>query len=317
LTADGKGMDAETLSKLESLGYVGSKVETDFLIDLEKEDPKNLIDYHVLSNTIGYLAQIEEYEAAEKNCLKMIEKRPDLYMGYYKMSQYLMGRQQYSEAVDYITKVAELEPDFALAYVGLAKAYENLGQFDIAIKNALRALEIERDSVGAYYHLSLCYYEKGMFDEPEKHLNKEISENPNYAKVLQKLALELYEKGQIQYSFKKYLMLLEKDPVSIDGLNSLAWFQAASTIEGIHNPQQAVKHALKACEITEYANSKTLDTLSVAYAASGDFEKAVETSQKAIEVAKTNSEEALAGRMQKRQDLYRQEKPYVDAGLKP
>ena len=312
-----RGLDIETLSRLESLGYVGRMVDDNFLIDPEKADPKDFINYRLLDGSIGYLTQIEEYELAEKNCQEMIDQKPDLYMGYYKMAKYLMQRQKYSEAIDYIIKVTELEPDFVEGYIGLAKAYQNLNQFDAAIKYALKALEIERESIGAYYYLSICYYEKEMFDEPQKYLNREMCENPRYFKVVHRLATKLYEKGQIRRAYKKYSKLLEFDPDSFDGLNSMSWLQAASMIDGIRNPQQAVDFALKACEVSEYRKPEAIDTLAVAYAAAGNFQKAIETAQKAIEVVNSQGDDGFAGRIQKRLDLYRQGKTYLDPQLIP
>ena len=227
----------------------------------------------------------------------------DSYMFYY----YSDNREQKNEA--------QLNQDNVFAYTRLADDYRQLKQYDTAIKHALKALEIARDSIDAYYQLSLCYYEKGMFDEPEKHLNKELVEHPRYPKVAAVLAEKLYEKGQIRRAYKKYLHILELDPDSLDGLNSVAWLQAASVIDGIRNPQQAVGYALKACKVTDNRNPEALDTLAVAYAASGDFQKAIETSQKAIEVANSQGDDGLAGRIQKRQNLYRQSKAYLEPQL--
>lgn len=314
--AKAEGMDAETVRKLASLGYVGSKIEDDFLIDPEKDDPKDIIEYHVLSNSIGYLTEIENYELAEKNCRKLIEQKPDLYMGYYKMARYLEHRKEYAEVIDYLLKVIELEPDFVSAYVGLAEMQKNLGHYDLAIDSARKALELEKDSVDAYRLLSESYYEQGLFDEPEKDLTPEIAEHSGYPNVLQKLAMTLYLKGQIKRSYNKYSELVKLDPDSIEGLNGLAWFQAASTIDGMRNPQEGMKHAMRACELSDFAKAESIDTLAVAYAAAGKYPKAVETAQKAIEVARSHGEDDLAGRIQKRQDLYKQGKMYVDAGLK-
>jgi arylsulfatase A-like enzyme len=313
----GTGVDTETLAKLESLGYVGSSVDGTFLIYPDKADPKELIDYHALGGRVGFYIQTGDYEAAEKACLKMIEENPDLYMGYYKMAISLAHQEKYSESIDYLLKMTELEHDNVFAYSGLADGYIQLEQYDNSIRYALKSLELKRDFILSYYYLGVCYYEKGMFDEFEKHLAKEIVEHPRYPKITALLAEKLIEKGQIRRAYKKYLNILELDPDSLDGLNSVAWLQAASMIDGIRNPQQAVGFALKACQVSDNRNPEALDTLAVTYAATGDFRKAIETSQKAIEVANFKGDDALAGRIQERQNLYRQGKVYVDTGLNP
>jgi arylsulfatase A-like enzyme len=316
-TISGSSVDTETLAKLESLGYVGTSVDDTFIIDPAKAEPKELIGYHFLGGKVGVLVLKEEYEAAEKICLKMIEQEPDQYMGYYKMAISLANQKKYSESLDYLLKMTKLEQDNAYAYAGLADGYRHLKQFDTSIKYALKALELKSDFGTPYYYLSLCYYEKGMFDEPEKHLTTELVEHSRYPKIATALAEKLYEKGQIRRAYNKYLNILELDPDSLNGLNSVAWIQAASTIDGIRNPQQAVGYALKACQVTDNRNPEALDTLAVAYAAAGDFQKAITTAQKATEVANAQGEDSLAGRIQKRLDLYKQGKTYLDPQLIP
>ncbi len=314
-TTSGSGVDAKTLTLLESLGYVGDIVDDTFVIDPAKEDPKNFIEYHNMANQIGFLLQQGDYETAERTCLKMIEDRPDQYMGYYKMAMCLMRQKQHSRAIDYLLKMIKLDSENTLVYEGLAQAHRGLKQFDASIQYALQSLEIKKDSVIAYYHLSLCYYEKGMFDEPEKYLTSQIVEHPRFFQLTVSLAEKLYEKGHPVQAYKKYLKTYELNPDSPDALNSIAWFQATSMKEDIRNPQQAVQYALTACEVTKYAKAESIDTLAAAYAATGDFEKAIETAQRAIQVARSHGEDDLAGRIQKRQNLYRQRKVYVDPGL--
>jgi arylsulfatase A-like enzyme/Tfp pilus assembly protein PilF len=313
----GSGLDTETLAKLESLGYVGSSVDDSFDIDPQKEDPKDLIDYHVMGAEVGYFIQTGDHDAAEKLCRKMIEQKPEQYMGYFKTAISLSHRKKYAESVDYLLKMIELEKDNPFAYAGLANGYRKQEQFDIAIDYARKALELKSDFIMAYYYLSACYYEKGLFDDPEKYLTSQISEHPSYLKVLEGLAVKLYEKGQIKRSFEKHRKLVELDPESFDALNSVAWFQAASTIDSIRNPQQALKHAARACELVDEDQlGVALDTLAAAYAAAGDFKMAIQTADKAIEAATIKSDTALAGRIQKRKALYLNGKPYIDAQLR-
>ena len=50
------------------------------------------------------------------------------------------------------------------------------------------------------------------------------------------------------------------------------------------NGQLAVELAKNACESTKYKNTQFLDTLACAYAETGNFDSAVEWSQKALEL---------------------------------
>lgn len=74
----------------------------------------------------------------------------------------------------------------------------------------------------------------------------------------------------------------------VTALNNLAFLFATSRDVGIRNPNEAVAIALKALEIDE-KNPTCLDTLAAAYYESGQYEKAVETEQKALELSPDNS----------------------------
>ena len=74
---------------------------------------------------------------------------------------------------------------------------------------------------------------------------------------------------------------------------------------------EAIKYAREACRQTDYREPDLLDTLSVAHAAVGDFQKAIEAVEKAIQLAAAAGKAKVVKEMQARLALYRQSKPYV------
>ena len=309
-------MDSETLKRLESLGYIGMAVDEDFTIDKNKDDPKDLIKYHTLWTSVYLYVHTEEYELAENLCQQMIDKRPLFYKGYYEMASVKGLQEKYSEAIDYLEKVMELEPDYIYVYLSMAHAYESLAEYDKAIEYSFKALELKPDFVEAYYQLCLSYYGKGMFDEPDKFLTADLKGNFRYAEVVQLIGEKLIELGQTRLAYDKCIELLELEPDSIDVQNSLAWICGASDIKGIRDPAKALRFALKACEISDYKKPETMDSLAVAYAANGSFDKAVETAKKAVALAHSKGHEDMAGRIEKRLELYKNDRGYIDPSLR-
>ena len=172
------------------------------------------------------------------------------------------------------------------------------------------------DFVEAYHLLCLSYYGKGMFDEPDKFLTAVLKGNFRYAEVVQLIGEKLIELGQTRLAYDKCIELLELEPDSIDVQNSLAWICGASDIKGIRDPAKALRFALKACEISDYKKPETVDSLAVAYAANGSFDKAVETAKKAIALARANDYEDRAERIEKRLELYKNDRVYIDPSLR-
>jgi arylsulfatase A-like enzyme/Tfp pilus assembly protein PilF len=319
-TTRGKGhgkerLDNQTRERLESLGYVGGAVNDDLSFDQGDEDPKDLIEYHVRTMQVGFLIYRKRYDLAESQCRELISERPSFYRPYFNLAKIAVKQGNYAEAVTNFEKVIELKPDHVYSYEGLGAVYEVQGQFDKAVLGYAKALELRPDYVEAYYKVALCFYELGEFREPDKYATAVLMNAPSYVDAAISLAEKLLERRQIRLAYEHYLRILELRDDSVTVLNALAWIQAACDIEGLRNPEQALKRALRACEMTDYGIAEVVDTLAVAYAAAGRFPEARETAQKAIRSAQSAGDTALTQRIKSRLNLYDAEKPFRDASL--
>jgi tetratricopeptide (TPR) repeat protein len=94
--------------------------------------------------------------------------------------------------------------------------------------------------------------------------------------------------------FEKALELLpdgEEDRSGI--LNNLSWILSTSEPDGIRDGKRALELGLEACELTNYDKHHILSTLGAAYAELGQFDKAIEWSEKAVELARKRNDEQL------------------------
>ena len=88
--------------------------------------------------------------------------------------------------------------------------------------------------------------------------------------------------------------------------NNLAWFLVTVEDKDLREPSEAIRLAKRACELTQYSRPDFLDTLSVAYAAAGDFPMAIEIADKALQLIVDN--EKLTTEIQERIELYKANK---------
>jgi spermidine synthase len=77
----------------------------------------------------------------------------------------------------------------------------------------------------------------------------------------------------------------------------------------MRDANEAVVLAERASELTKQQNPAILNTLAAVYAASGQFDRAITTVQKAIELADSAGNNELSSRLGKQLELYKQGKP--------
>jgi spermidine synthase len=92
--------------------------------------------------------------------------------------------------------------------------------------------------------------------------------------------------------------------------NDLAWILATNPDPAGYDPVQAVRTAQKACELTHYAGPGMLDTLAVAYAATGDFDKAATAAQQALDAAAKTRQPALAADIRIHLEMFKNHQAY-------
>ncbi len=273
---------------------------------------------HELFNNLGlsYIYLGNHIEAV-KSFEKALQLEPDSVAIHFNLGKELLGAGDLDQAISHFNKAIELAPEADNVRHQLDRALKIREKTEKPLKHYSDILEKSPDSLVAHYNLANVYLIRGKKDIALQHCIESLKSENETVNLRLGIVSVLLHLGEDKLAFSEYNRILDAGLESVDELNSVAWLQGASTIEGIHDPGQAVEHAMKACQISEYANPETIDTLAVAYAASGEFEKAIETALKAINVAKSNGKDALAGRIGKRLELYRQGKVYVDIGLKP
>lgn len=92
-------------------------------------------------------------------------------------------------------------------------------------------------------------------------------------------------------------------------LNNLSWVMSTSPENEVRNGKRALELGLKACELTKYSKPHILSTLAAAYAELHEFEKAIEWSQKAVELGRKEENEQVE-QLEEELKSYRDNKPW-------
>jgi arylsulfatase A-like enzyme/Flp pilus assembly protein TadD len=269
-------LDNESREQLESLGYVAGDVIEDFSFDQTRDDPKDLIDFHNTNTRVGALTYQKMFDQAKVLAEKLVRHRPDCYVGYKRLAEIAKKQKDYFTNAFYLKKLLELNPNDSATHRQLGNVLQSQGKIDESIKHFVKALELSPDSAGIHYTLARSLANRDRTEEAITHFTEALRIRPNWVKAM----------------------------------NSLAWILATHRKDKFRNPEEAVRLAQQACELTNYENSALLNTLAAAYAAAGRFSNAVATAEKAFELARADRNEKRAGKIQNLIKLYRQKRPY-------
>jgi tetratricopeptide (TPR) repeat protein len=121
--------------------------------------------------------------------------------------------------------------------------------------------------------------------------------------------------GRYEQAIENFNKVIQMDSENTVIINGLAWLLATCENASLRNPAQAIALAKRACELTEYKNAYTLDTLAAAYASARRFNEAVTTAQQAINIAensKDDDQKKLISKIQTRLELFKNGQPFVE-----
>lgn len=177
-------------------------------------------------------------------------------------------------------------------------------------KDAVEALDeaIRLDSNEAVYYFNRGGAKCGLndWDGAINDLNQAIEMDPDQGKYHGSRGYAFYKKGKFDKAIQDHMSQVRLNPKDRNGYFNLARIYGTCLESQYRDGKKAVENALRACELDGWESEVLLATLAAAYAETGDFTKAIEWQQKALDRAPS----FLVGEFQSRMDLYRRGKPY-------
>jgi tetratricopeptide (TPR) repeat protein len=149
---------------------------------------------------------------------------------------------------------------------------------------------------------------KANYDDALKDLTAAIKLRPTWYMPYNRRGSVYGSIGRYEESLKDFRDALQFGKRDAESCNNLAWLLATSPDDSMRNGEEAVELAKRACELTQWQENHTLDTLASAYAEFGDFEKAVKYQKLALET-KDIPPETLKGEKE-RLAMYEKHQPY-------
>jgi tetratricopeptide (TPR) repeat protein len=127
------------------------------------------------------------------------------------------------------------------------------------------------------------------------------------------LGVMLVQDGDVRAGIEQWEISLELNSDDGNALNNLAWVLATNPADATRDGKRAVELAMKATTLPGGNVPIVFRTLAAAYADSGDFSKAIETAQHAIDLATAQNNTSLLATLRHEIELYQARAPYRES----
>jgi tetratricopeptide (TPR) repeat protein len=245
----------------------------------------------------------------------MLAQQPGIYVAYYNLGNIAFKQDDFAKATEYLREGLRLKPDQPEMVNVLATCLAKIGQIDEAIIYFSKSLTIEPNSPETHQNIAIALATKGDLKKAAQHFERSLQLDPNSPDIYYNLGRLYSQKGDLEKAIKSWKQGLELRPEWPQVLNNIAWLM--TTQKSVRNPEEALGFALQACELTNFEHPVFLDTLGAAYAATGKFDQAIETAQKAINIVTAANQPQMANEIQKRIELYKNKQCYIENAGNP
>jgi protein O-mannosyl-transferase len=218
----------------------------------------------------------------------------------------LGGRNAVEEAVPHYRAALEVWPEYVDARFNLGVALAKLNRVDEAIPCYERVLELDPRHAQAHNNLASALLSKGRVEQAIAHYRKALELDPAAARTWYNLGVALTDAGRPVEAVAAARACLRLDSGSVGAMSLLAWHLATASDPATRAPEEALRLARHAAELTGNRDAQVLDTLAAALAATGQLDDAMATARQALGLASAQGRSQLAGQIRQRLELYEQ-----------
>jgi len=206
-------------------------------------------------------------------------------------------RQGLAEAENLLTQAIGLQPEYPNAWLQLGEAQRATGRLSEASASFRRAVELDPSLSGAYVGMGMMLFRQGHVQQAKAWLARAVELSPDDLSTTAKYAELLCMDGSIRQAAALLRRALRISPDLPPITGKLAWVLATSADPQLRNGPEAVRLAESALAKSE-GRPSTMLVLAAAYAADGQFPKAIAMANQALDRAHVIGNAALANRLE-------------------
>jgi Tfp pilus assembly protein PilF len=225
----------------------------------------------------------------------------------------LQDQKQLSQALVQYQEVLRLDPARHEAYNNIGRILSDQGKPQDALDYCRASARLNPKSPFSHNNLGLVLMELGRFDEAMGQFSAAAQLDASYAPPRFQMGRLLLKQGRDAEAMPHFHEALRIEPDNLQMLIYVARVLAADENPQIRNGAEALVLANRASQLAGQAHPVALDTLAMAYAETGRFGEAVQTEQKAVNLARAARQTDDAALMQQRLELYQKHQPWRES----
>jgi tetratricopeptide (TPR) repeat protein len=207
----------------------------------------------------------------------------------------------HEEAGDFVAALAafdnaiRINPIYQKAYVNRGVFYASQGKTIRALEDLSRAIDIDPEHLTwwpvygeAHQNRGAVYMQLGKYEPAIEDLTRAIELDESDDMAYSNRSVANAALGRFDSAVRDGRRAVELNPKSASARNNLAWILATARDPEIRDGDDSVRHATRACELTEWKDAGNLDTLAAAHAEAGDFDSAIRVTRQALETVRAS-----------------------------
>ena len=213
---------------------------------------------------------------------------------------------QFAKAFDDFSRTIQLNPQFAKAYSNRAALFMVANNLNAAHQDYKKAIELDANLAVAHRGCGRVCQLMNRLDDAVLHYDAAVQLAPTDAYAAACRADLLTDVGRYSDALAEYNRALQLDAKSSQANCGSAWLLATCPDSALRNPGLALERANQAIELSAQKDAVSFDSLAAAQASSGDFDAAMKSINRAIQLAPIDERDSYKDRLV----MYQQAKPY-------
>ena len=280
----------------------------------------------------------DEFDLVVEYCNRILQESPNdpRVMNMLATAYFKMGAQ--SQAFALWVRAAQVQPDLPELYNNWGQAYYELGDYSQAreiwskalelrpqwvelllrSKNALQKMQLTQlteqyrqrlqqqgDDPDLRNQLALVFYQLEDFEAAIEQWQAVLRVQPERADVHNNLGSAYFKLHQSAAALEHWRQAIGLNPGETEAYKNLGMLLAMAEDESLRRPAEAVQMARRAAELTANKRADVLEVLSIALAATGNYNEAIAAAEKALALAQSAGDMVRAESLRQNIALFR------------